>query len=78
MILPEEETTPVAAGITYCKMWIFLCIATIFQKSRIFLKRMAETTRLELATSAVTADGTAIHWKYILGNAIVYRDVYRD
>jgi hypothetical protein len=43
---------------------------------------MAGTTRLELATSAVTAtwkstDGTASHWKYIIGNVIVYRDVYR-
>jgi len=51
---------------------------------------MAGTTRLELATSAVTVsglqvlsttwkstDGTASHWKYIIDNAIVYRDVYR-
>jgi len=51
---------------------------------------MVGTTRLELATSAVTArrfevlsttwkstDGTVSHWKYIKGNAIVYRDVYR-
>jgi hypothetical protein len=36
---------------------------------------MAGTTRLELATSAVT--GTASHWKYIIGTIIVYRDVYR-
>ena len=45
------------------------------------------TTRLELATSAVTAkvlsttskstDGTVSHWKYTMGIAIVYRDVYR-
>jgi hypothetical protein len=39
------------------------------------LERMAETTRLELATSAVT--GTTSHWKYIAGNVIGYRDVYR-
>src|ERR1700737_4259175 len=51
---------------------------------------MAGTTRLELATSAVTVsglqvlsttwkstDGTASHWKYIIGNVIVYSDVYR-
>jgi hypothetical protein len=51
---------------------------------------MAGTTRLELATSAVTVsglqvlsttwkstDGTVSHWKYIIGNVIVYRDVYR-
>jgi hypothetical protein len=51
---------------------------------------MAGTTRLELATSGVTVsglqalsatwkstDGTASHWKYIIGNVIVYRDVYR-
>ena len=47
------------------------------------LERMAGTTRLELATSAVTAttwkstDGTASHWKYVVDNVIVYRDVYR-
>src|SRR5438105_12306028 len=34
---------------------------------------MAGTTRLELATSAVTVS----HWKYIIGNVNVYRDVYR-
>ncbi len=39
------------------------------------LERMAGTTGLEPATSAVT--GTASHWKYIIGNVIVYRDVYR-
>jgi hypothetical protein len=52
---------------------------------------MAGTTRLELATSAVTVsglqvlsttwkstDGIASHWKYIIGNVNVYRDVYRD
>jgi len=52
--------------------------------------KLAGTTRLELATSAVTVsglqvlsttwkstDGTASHWKYIIGNVIVYRDVYR-
>src|SRR6266446_7879764 len=44
---------------------------------------MAGTTGLEPATSAVTAttwkstDGTVSHWKYIIGNVIVYRDVYR-
>ena len=49
-------------------------------------ERMAGTTRLELATSAVTVsgfqvlsttwkstDGSASHWKYIIGNVIVYR-----
>jgi hypothetical protein len=47
------------------------------------LERMAGTTRLELATSAVTAttwkstDGTRSHWKYVVDNVIVYRDVYR-
>src|SRR5712671_3655761 len=54
------------------------------------LERMAGTTRLELATSAVTVsglqvlsttwkstDGTASHWKYVIDNVIVYRDVYR-
>ena len=53
-------------------------------------ERMAGTTRLELATSAVTVsgfqvlsttwkstDGSASHWKYIIGNVIVYRRVYR-
>src|ERR1700674_5086210 len=48
---------------------------------------MAGTTRLELATSAVTVggvqvlsttwkstDGTASHWKYIKDNANVYRE----
>jgi hypothetical protein len=52
---------------------------------------MAGTTRLELATSAVTVsglqvlsttwkstDGTASHWKYIIDNTNVYRDVYRE
>ena len=52
-------------------------------------KGMAGTTRLELATSAVTVrglqvlsttwkstDGTASHWKYIIDNANVYREVY--
>jgi hypothetical protein len=34
---------------------------------------MAGATRLELATSAVTAS----HWKYVVDNVIVYRDVYR-
>jgi hypothetical protein len=50
---------------------------------------MAGTTRLELATSAVTGglsvlsttwkstDGTASHRKYIIDNSNVYRDVYR-
>jgi hypothetical protein len=51
---------------------------------------MAGTTRLELATSAVTVsrlqvlsttwkstDGTASHWKYVIDNVNVYRDVYR-
>src|SRR6267143_2978751 len=50
------------------------------------LGKMAGTTRLELATSAVTVsgiqilsttwkstDGTVSHGKYIIGNAIVYR-----
>jgi hypothetical protein len=37
------------------------------------LERMVGTTRLELATSAVTVS----HWKYTTGIAIVYRDVYR-
>jgi len=51
--------------------------------SATLLERMAGTTRLELATSAVTAttwkstDGTVSHWKYIIDNAIVYRHVYR-
>ncbi|HTG28358.1 MAG TPA: hypothetical protein VK818_09050, partial [Methylomirabilota bacterium] len=55
--------------------------------SATLLERMAGTTRLELATSAVTVqvlsttwkstDGTASHWKYVVGNVIVYRDVYR-
>ena len=52
--------------------------------------KVAGTTRLELATSAVTVsglsvlsttwkntDGTARHWKYVVDNVIVYRDVYR-
>jgi hypothetical protein len=51
---------------------------------------MAGTTRLELATSAVTVsglqvlsttwkstDGTASHWKYVVDKVNVYRDVYR-
>jgi hypothetical protein len=45
---------------------------------------MAGTTRLELATSAVTVsttwkstDGTASHWKYVVDNVNVYRGVYR-
>jgi len=51
---------------------------------------MAGTTGLEPATSAVTVsglqvlsttwkstDGTRSHWKYVVGNVIVYRDVYR-
>jgi hypothetical protein len=51
---------------------------------------MAGTTRLELATPAVTVsglqvlsttwkstDGTASHWQYTIDNLIVYRDVYR-
>ena len=45
---------------------------------------MAGTTRLELATSAVTVsttykstDGTVSHWKYVVDNVIVYRLVYR-
>jgi hypothetical protein len=55
------------------------------------LKNMAGTTRLELATSAVTVselsalsttwkstDGTRSHWKYVVDNVIVYRDVYRE
>ncbi len=49
------------------------------------LERMAGTTRLELATSAVivlsmtwkSTDGTRSHWKYVVDNANVYRDVYR-
>jgi hypothetical protein len=37
------------------------------------------TTKLELATSAVTGtDRYARHWKYVVGNAVVYRGVYRD
>src|SRR6202162_414847 len=53
-------------------------------------KGMAGTTRLELATSAVTVsglqvlsttwkstDGAASHWKYIIDSVIVYRHVYR-
>ena len=45
------------------------------------LERMAGTTGLEPATAAVTAtiwkstDGTASHWKYVVDNVIVYRDV---
>ena len=52
--------------------------------------KMAGTTGLEPAASAVTVsglqvlsttwkstDGTRSHWKYVVGNAIVYRDVYR-
>jgi hypothetical protein len=51
---------------------------------------MAGTTGLEPAASAVTVsglqvlsttwkstDGTASHWKYVVDNVIVYRDVYR-
>jgi len=51
---------------------------------------MAGTTGLEPAASAVTVskievisttwkstDGTVSHWKYVIGNAIVYRHVYR-
>src|ERR1700675_3904403 len=51
---------------------------------------MAGTTRLELATSAVTVSGLSVlsttwkspdgirsHWKYVVDNVIVYRDVYR-
>jgi len=30
-----------------------------------------------LSTTWKSTDGTASHWKYIIGNAIVYRDVYR-
>jgi hypothetical protein len=53
-------------------------------------KRMAGTTRLKLATSAVTVsglqvlsttwkstDGTVSHWKYVVDNVIVYRHAYR-
>jgi hypothetical protein len=52
---------------------------------------MAGTTGLEPATSAVTVsglqvlsttrkstDGTRSHWKYVVDNVIVYRDVYRE
>jgi len=52
---------------------------------------MAGTTGLEPATSAVTVsglqvlsttwkstDGTRSHWKYVVGNVIVYRNVYRS
>jgi hypothetical protein len=52
---------------------------------------MQVRTVLEPATSAVTVkwsgvlsttwkstDATASHWKYIIGNVIVYRDVYRS
>jgi hypothetical protein len=41
--------------------------------SATLLERMAGTTRLELATSAVTVS----HWKYVVDNVIVYRLVYR-
>jgi hypothetical protein len=30
-----------------------------------------------LSTTWKSTDGTASHWKYIIGNVIVYRDVYR-
>ena len=55
-----------------------------------FSKRMAGTTGLEPAASAVTVsgsqvlsttwkstDGTRSHWKYMVDDANVYRDVYR-
>ena len=29
-----------------------------------------------LSTTERSTDGTASHWKYIIGNAIVYRDAY--
>jgi hypothetical protein len=41
---------------------------------------MAGTTRLELATSAVTVstfNDMESHWKYVVDNVIVHRDVYR-
>jgi len=54
------------------------------------LKELAGTTGLEPAASAVTVsglqvlsttwkstDGTASHWKYVVDDVIVYRDVYR-
>jgi NAD(P)-dependent dehydrogenase (short-subunit alcohol dehydrogenase family) len=56
----------------------------------VVLKNMAGTTGLEPAASAVTVswfrvlsttwkstDGTRSHWKYMMGNVIVYRNVYR-
>jgi hypothetical protein len=30
-----------------------------------------------LSTTWKSTDGTVSHWKYIIGNVIVYRDVYR-
>ena len=30
-----------------------------------------------LSTTWKSTDGTASHWKYIIDNVIVYRDVYR-
>src|SRR5882762_2959775 len=31
-----------------------------------------------LSTTWKSTDGTASHWKYIVDNVIVYRDVYRE
>jgi hypothetical protein len=50
IILPTEKVTPVSASL----QCIFLCIAPISKSELSFLERMAGTTRLELATSAVT------------------------
>jgi hypothetical protein len=63
----------------------------MFAHVKTLAKRMAGTTQVELVTSAVTVsglqvlsttwkstDGTLNHWKYVVHNVIVYRDVYRE
>jgi hypothetical protein len=41
------------------------------------IERLRDTELQVLSTTWKSTDGTASHWKYVIGNGIVYRDVYR-
>jgi hypothetical protein len=53
------------------------CLTIGVVNAHFTLPRRARVELRVFSTTQKSTDGTGSHWKYIIGNIVVYRDVYR-
>ena len=61
--------------------WTFrenVCLPQVLEKNGGDESAVTVIALQVLSTTWKGTDGTASHWKYVVGNVIVYRDMYRE